>query len=313
MALVYLTEASSGAPTLSNVNGSLCGVLDWALVQNGWAIEYTNGANARVYRPGSGNRFRLHVNHDSAVSGNVQLATIRGCENATDATTLVDPFPTVAQQASNASNVCVANGAGRPFKILVGATFVLAAFGTTNQSSAGWDFFFFGDVPSTIPGDAYNTIIAVGGATSASVTGRIWSSGTMSPYVAASNRVFWARSADGSIKSSYGCFWGSGTAFSSTTSAPAARSGYLNQLVRERVGATCAGSSSTTIGALAVHRRGWVPNLWNPVHSGMGGLTSDDTFTDSAYAAGSQFALIVASAGIGAIMETTDTWSAPSG
>ena len=98
MSIIHLTEASSGAPRNSGTNGDLCVLLDWALVTNGgWSIVQT-AANARVYKPIGGNGFLLYVNHDSAVSGAAQLATVRGCESATAASEagLVSPFPTIA-------------------------------------------------------------------------------------------------------------------------------------------------------------------------------------------------------------------------
>lgn len=318
MPVSYLTDLSPGAPTLSGTNGSLCTVLDWALVQQGWAIEYTSG-NARVYRPGSGNRHRLHVNHDSAVSSFAQLATVRGCENASSATALIDPFPTVAQMANASSTFCVSNTASstaRPYRIVLSPTMLIMAVSTTSSSTSNWDLFVFGDVSPSITGDTYGTIVHVGD-TSGTSTPQRGMANCISPS-SASGKTFWCRSIDGSIKSTYGCLSASVNSsstsnFCSVSGAGAMRAGYMNQIVREKVGATCIGSSSTTSGALAIVRRGWIPNLWNPVHNGIGSVTSDDLFTDTAYAAGSQFSIVPASSAIAAILEHTNTWSAPSG
>ena len=120
---IYLTESSPGAPALSGTNGTLCNVLDWALPQKGWAIEYT-ATNNRIYRPGAGNRNRLFVSHDSTVSSDPRLATVRGCENASAAnvSSLVAPFPTTTQLANTHSTVSVSNVSStlaRPYRIIL--------------------------------------------------------------------------------------------------------------------------------------------------------------------------------------------------
>ena len=314
MALSFLTDQSAGAPALSGTNGTLCAVLDWALPQQGWAIEYTDGANARVYRPGSGNRFRLHVNHNSTVSGQAYLATVRGCENATSATALVDPFPTVTQVTNGSASVCTSNmnnATARPYRIVVTPTLVVLSVGTTGLTTGGWDLFLFGDTVPTYAGDAYATVILVGGTTASSVSSRGMANSMASGVLP--TKLFWCRSVDGATKSTQGCLVGAGTSMGSVTGTPQMRDGYLNQIVRDRLAASCCGSATTTSGPMAIYRRGWVPNVWNPICNGSGGLGINDTFTDTAYAAGSQFIVAPAASNISAILETTDTWTAPSG
>lgn len=310
--MMRLTNLSAGAPSLLGVNGSLCNVFDWALPQAGWAIEYT-ATNARVYRPPAGNRARLQVRHDSAVSGSAGLATVRGAEGATSATALVDPFPLVSQLADNSSTVMVGVNTVTPkeYEILITDRFVLFAVGALMSNSSGWDFMFFGDLAPAYSEDAYATAIHVGASTAPTAsTGRAMASSMSGGIVPA--KTYWMRSVDGSIKSTIGCLWGSGTAttsnFCTVTGAPTMRSGYKNQIVREKLGATCTGGVSSA-GALAVSRRAMVPFLWNPVHTNIGSITSDDTFTDSAYAVGATFRVCPASAAIACILELTDTWS----
>ena len=156
---IYLTQASPGAPNLTGQDNSLCTVLDWALPQKGWAIEYT-ATNARVYRPGVGNRRRLFVAHDSALSGDSRGAVIRGAEDASAATIaeLSGPFPTVAQVANNLANIKLSNtnnSDARPFRIVLSDTFLLFAASTISSSVAEWDFFFFGDLTGVEPGDTW--------------------------------------------------------------------------------------------------------------------------------------------------------------
>lgn len=321
---IYLTDQSSGAPALSGSNGTLCNVLDWALVQKGWAIEYT-AANNRVYRPGAGNRNRLFVCHDSAVTGDARLALVRGCENASAANVanLTNPFPTVAQTANNLSTVLcstTASAAARGYRIILTDRFVLMFINCAVSNVANWDFFMFGDLSGVESGDVYATICHNGNvATATSTSGRSMGAGLSTGYYVTGGKTYFARSIDGSVLSSSAVLFGSGSNTSgaqspcSVTGAPSMRSGYANRIDREKVGVNCAGSSGNTAGGLAVHRRGWVPHLWNPLHSSIGSVTADDVFTDSAYASGSSFCICPAASGACFILETTDTWSPPSG
>ena len=315
---IYLTETSSGAPALSGTNGTLCTVLDWALPQKGWAIEYT-ATNSRIYRPGAGNRNRMFVSHDSAVAGVAYFATIRGCENASAANVanLINPFPTVTQSANNLSTIMVsttASAVARPYRIIVTDRFIVMGVSTNSTANSGWDLFLFGDLYGVEAADTWATIchIANNGTTTAQNRGL---AGSLCTYPAA-YKTFFCRSIDGAILSTRGCLGGSsnGSEFGFVPNTPPIKGGYANRVEREKVSAHCIGSSTTTAGPLATVRRGWIPNLWNPVHSSTGGITADDTFTDSAYAVGSSFNFILASPpAVVGILEVTDSWSPPVG
>lgn len=316
---IYLTETSPGAPALSGTNGTLCAVLDWALPQKGWAIEYT-ATNNRIYWPGAGNRNRLFVSHDSAVSGAANFATIRGCENATaaNAANLINPFPTVAQAANNASTIMVSattSTTSRPYRIILTDRFIVMAVSSGSFTTSFWELFLYGDLYGTEAADSWATIVHIRNSATASNS---YSSllSCLSSYIT-SAKTFFCRSIDGTILSTRGCLVGSGlntTDFGYVSGAPPIKGGYANRVEREKVAATCIGSNSSSVGSLAVYKRGWVPNLWNPVHFGAGGITSYDTFADSAYSVGSSFVFILSaiSNGIG-ILEVTDSWSPPVG
>lgn len=314
MDCIFLTQDSPGAPVLSGTNGALCAVLDWALAQKGWAIEYS-AANARVYRAASGNRMRLSVRHDSAVSGNAGLATVRGCESATSAVDLVDPFPTVAQLANaNATWVCseAASSAARQYRLTVAATwFVLRV---RHGTSEHWETQVFGDMPKARSEDAWNTVCTARGSGGVIFNLGIMMSGTVSAP-AINNCIYWVRSIDGSIKSTKGMMVaaGAGNPPGSLPSFAPARSGYGNRMERERLTLGCSGGATVVSAALYIYRRGWVPNTWLPLHSGPNGMTSGDTHTDSAYAAGSVFRTIPTYTMGFHLAEETDTWSPPSG
>lgn len=312
MTFLVLTDQDSGAPTLNAVNGALCAVLDWALVQAGWAIEYSSG-NARVYRPGSGKRRRLHVRHDSAVSGSVGRALVRGCEGASSATSLTDPFPTVAQVADANSNWHVStstDATARAYRIYLSETFVaiFVEVSTTDQ----WSMGMFGDAPPLFAGDDWNTICLVRNTSTVTIASTA-TSGIGTPTntgVAAGQQLFWCRDITGAIKSSQGNLNTSGSTMGGVAGTPAPRNGYQNRIYREKVYANCAGSSTTTVGtATALPKRGGIPNLWSPMHIGPGSFGGADTFTDTEYDPTALFRFLKSNGNPVCIMEETDTWS----
>lgn len=321
MATLILSSTDVGAPTLSGTNGTLCSVLDWAVVQNGWAVEFTT-TNKRIYRAGTGNRFRLWVQHDSAVSGSAALATIRGAESATSATSVTDAFPTAAQITDANSTVSVSTAASataRAYYIVLGTTFVLMFINRNGDNTQAWDFFFFGDAPPTNSEDSWNSLIVIGNTSTITTSRATPMAGNLIPTAVTSSKVFWCRAVDGSIKSTRGVLAGSSHTsgnpgnFCNNNDMPAMRAGYGNRIYRERVGATCIGGSGTTAGSLALIRRGWIPNLWNALHTTIGSVTSDDTHQDTAYAgsSGGTFRVIPQSTSVACVAELSDTWTAP--
>lgn len=317
---IYLTEASVGAPALSGTNGALCALLDWALPQKNWAIEHAAG-HARVYRPGVGNRHRLFVAHDSVISGSAGLATVRGAEHAEGASMaqLVDPFPTEAQLSNAFSSFMVSNTVSstqRPWRMVLSETFMVLAVSSLSLATTGWDLFLFGDVAGGEAGDVFGTIIHVG-ANNAISNASLRGMGGSTAAAPAALKTYWCRSIDGAVRSSRGNLIASTTSgsagFMSASGLTVMLGGYGGRINREPIAASCIGSITTTAGASAMHRRGWVPNVWNPLHTGLGAVTADDEFTDTRYAAGSVFRVIPASSAIAAIIEASDTWSPPNG
>lgn len=306
----YLTNASPGATRNSGTNGDLCALLDWALPQAGWAIEFSSG-NARQYRPATGNRFRLNVIHDSTVSGAAQRAMVRGWEVASSATAGTDPFPLTTQAADNASNWLVstlANTTDRPFRLLVwdtGVIYMSNAGGVANR----WSYGDFCDVTENDDPDTWGTHIFCRNSTSNSIV-----SALSSPNLnGVSTGSYFARDISGTIKSSMGCFFGNSTTLGATSnSLPAIDAGYLGKIRRERVAVSCFGSQSNVLGSNALIRRGFIPQLWTGLGSGMGAVTDADTFTDSLYNPGALFRFNNISAdNTLVVLETTNTWLEP--
>lgn len=314
MTWLVLTNASPGATRNSGTNGDLCTLLDWALPQAGWAIEYSSG-NARVYRPGSGNRFRLNVQHDSAVSGNAGLACVRGCEGASNATTLIDPFPLSSQITNSNSNWIVstiASTTDRPFRIYLSETFVFY-FSQAGGVTDAWGMGFFGDAPAMYDSDSWNTLISVRNTASTNVSNSGIGQTTSSTTNSSNTGLMWVRDVSGAIKSSVGILNTVGASLGGS-GIQVARGGYQNRIYREPLYAACNGSTTSSVGPLALIRRGAIPNLWNPLHSGHGTLSEVDTFEDTTYNPSAIFRSLssaTSAAGTFVIMEETDTWSPP--
>jgi hypothetical protein len=324
MAIIHVDESTVGLPNsgrLSGTNGDLVGILDVALPLNGWAIEYTTG-NARIYRPGTGNRFRLYVNDDSAVSGDARLATVRGCENASAASNagLVDPFPTSSQITDANSNwikSSLASTAARNFDIWVGEDFVWYSpniGGATNV----WELLFFGDIAPALAGDSYNTLITIrNGAAGASAS---WASNNqlLINSINGSPATYLCRSYDGTVKSTrsgvlskatqstFGVF---STGINAALTGPTTGADYEKTPIIDTGSNTATGSAT-----LFIPTRGWLPNLLSPQNGGRGALNTRDDLTSTPTMATGKIVCVANTANSGfAIIQESDDWTPPSG
>lgn len=323
MAIIHVDESTPGLPNagrLSGTNGDLVGILDIALPLNGWAIEYTSG-NARVYRPGTGNRFRLHVNDDSATSGDARAAVVRGCENASNATTLTNPFPTVSQVADASANwlkSTLASTAARAFDIWVGETFVILAI-NTNGSANVFDLNFFGDYAPSLSAHAYNTVCSTRGSNSYTLAVRFdgWPITSFSTLPSAP-RLFGARDYGGTVNSTImGVVpLGNNSSFGFMSGTAAPLSGVTTGIDTAKTMLTDFGASSGTPDSTKSQVvAGWLPNLLYPLHSGRGAINTRDEYTDTA--AGMATGVIVSASNAAgasiAVVQESDDWSPPIG
>lgn len=315
MAWTKLTSSDGGAPALTPANGKLNDVLRWALPILGWDIEFGPTGNSTVFRAATGNRNRLQVRHDSAVSGSTGLALVRGAETATSATSIGSPFPTVAQYANGSSVWQITQYETS----VVDHDYVIYGNGTffylfiKEQDSLTWGLTFFGDVPTTFATGSYDTVIRVHG----QGAGAHYQFFTEAHYPHLTNgdgKIFWCRGIDSTTKSTYGSKNSSGSQFSQTGGTPACRAGYLNRIVIEKIALNDTGNAAANSGNnFGMLKRAWLPNMWNPVHSGAGTLSDQDTFTDTTYNASATFRAYNYSASHVVIIEETDTWTLPSG
>lgn len=324
----HITEATPGLPNagrLSGTDGDLVGILDVALPLQGWAIEYSSG-NARIYRPSVGNRMRLYVNDAAAASGDARAALVRGCENASAASNagLIDPFPLSTQVSDSLCNWQKSTTVGttaRLFDIVVGDTFIFflnEAAGTTNR----WNIEFFGDCPPFLLGDAYNTLITTRNSTPAGST-PVWddrwtTSVGLFPGSIGACAMFWARSYDGTVKSSVGTgaiAYGNGIGSLSSTTPPALL-GPSTGIDTTKFPLRCAGSVNTTpSNSIGSPIRGWMPNFLAPQHGGRGALNSRDVYTNSAIAGflGLIMCADNSTASPFGVVQLDDGWTKPNG
>ncbi len=325
MALTKLTNASSGATRNSGTNGDLNALIWWAVQHQSWTRPHT-AANADVFLPAAGNGFRLSIRHDSAVSGAAQRALVRGCESSTSATSLVDPFPQVAQVADANSNWLVSTTAStvdRPFIIYVTPSWLIYCSQCTSNANE-WFVGLFGDPSPAYGADPWGTVMSQRNSTTNAVAttgtgiGMPANASFTLPGVGVPN-IHWARDITGATKSTLGLLYASSTNTASSlgqlTSAAPARAGYLNKIYRERIGITCLGSNNTTPTTLGLLKRGWAPQLWNPLHLGRNSVSDTDPFEDTSYDPTALFLMLSNGAasitGTCIIMEETDTWSPP--
>ncbi len=291
MAIIHFDETTVGLPNsgrIAGVNGDLVTQLDYMLPLNGWAIEYSTG-NARIYRPGTGNRFRLYVNDDSSVSGDARFAVVRGCENASAASNagLVDPFPLASQVADASCNwlkSSLANTTARAFDIWVGETWVRFSCNYSGGTNVN-ELHDFGDFAPALSGDSYNTLCTTRNSTNANTNTWSGSGGWVPTAVGGSSRVYYARSFDGTVKSVLG---GALPLFGQTTlgvinsALPAANAGPTTGIDTQYTQLYDSGSNTGTVsGSLALPTRGWWRNLLSPQHGGRSTVNNRFPYTDS--------------------------------
>jgi hypothetical protein len=317
MATMYFDNNSAGAPALTIGDGTLVAILDWALVQNGWAIEFSSGHD-RVYRAGAGKRLRLHVRDSAAASGNQISALVRGCEGATSATAITDPFPLVSQVSNNNCNWQKGDASSpsspREWRMIVTDRFFWIAMKMYPVTDS-WDIGLFGEVPASNAEDDWATIIAVRdqpSSTSGSSSGGYPILGTpISSAFHQTSEFYWARDITGATKSTHAGVGVSGSNFGSLPNSLSPRTGYGNQLNREQIAFHCNATQGPGYGTMRMLRRGWWPNAWNPLHLNNTGMVSDDYWTDAEYDPASLFKFISGFSSFSIIMEASDTWVAP--
>lgn len=283
--------------TITGQAGTLITVLDAILVTGeGWTKTYS-GTNKAVYTQATGNGFVLRVLDDGSLAAGAREALVRGAESATDVDTLVDPFPTVSQ-VSDATCVwrksASADSTTRTYHCVAdGNCFHLMIIfdGTTAR-----DMYSYGDTEPHYPGDGYNTFITTRTVGNANNNGTCTAFTTTGIGGSTFTPTLWfARSADGLIKSDYGIFITNCASFGYTSSTdpdyPNTATNKLHFGLYETL--SCYSNTTAAIQSGAMFR-GAVPHLLEPLlGSGTGVLAEGDTFVDSAYEATSQSLILL--------------------
>jgi hypothetical protein len=285
--------------TITGAAGTLITLLDTVLVTGeGWTKTYS-GTNKAVYTQATGNGFCLRVLDDGSMAAGAKEAIVRGAESATDVDTLVDPFPTVAQ-VSDATCIWrksnTADGTTRTYHCVAdGNCFhLLIIF----DGSTARDMYSFGDTEPHYSGDGYNTFITTRtvGNVNNNATCTTFSTATGLASGTATPIMWFARSADGLIKSDHG-FWiiNCGSMGYSGTTDPDYPNTATNKLHFGIIDTQSCYSNTTAAIQSGAMLRGAVPHLLEPLlGSGTGVLAEGDTFSDSAYEATSNSLLLLA-------------------
>lgn len=304
-----LTNASPGATRNSGTNGDLKTLLKWACLQAGWTI-IDETTNAILLLPAAGNGFPLLINHDSAVSGAAQRCLVRGCESGASVGSLTDPFPLTTQVADASSNWLVSNTASttdRPFIIEVWDSGLLYL---SQFNGTAWDGGVYVTAPATRSADTWNTYIGVRNSTSN--TSSAWLTQNPIPNGGVGLTGFFARSFDGTVKSSRAMLSAITAQIGGSVVAwPAAGSGPDGEIDSDPIGIACAGSQSTTISSSAIMRRAWLPQFRAPLCDGIGSFDSSTTFANTAYDPTAVFRLINSSTEPFIVLEETNTYRVP--
>lgn len=137
------------------------GTITYRVAGSGWTKPFT-GTNLAMYRQpvGSSNAFYLRV--DDATTA--RELGVRAYETASDITGGTGPFPTVAQQATNAfwQKSSAADATARAWVLICnGPTFYFWVQTTANSrgNTTGGQMYAFGDFTTYKTGDTFNTLI----------------------------------------------------------------------------------------------------------------------------------------------------------
>ena len=322
MAVTYVDSTMPGAISLYGVNGRFITWADKHIVTDAGYSKPYSSANAGIYLPPGSLGPGFKINHDSAVSGGAQRVVFRGFESASGISTLTDPFPTVALCADTSCNILVSNTAdatARPWWALIGgftgpldSFFLLVVQISTTQT----EWHYFGRPLLDDPSDPYGWLISV--RNSVTVTSQSYSITALLNFTAC-QKLYWMRSADGTVKSTTSVVvpaYGSNTTnlgVLANTRAYPPPSGSKMRWTPIQVG--CSGATgNTTTTPKNTPERGIIQNLFAGAHTSYSGVTNGDTALDSAYDPsatfkifGSTFSASTLSNGV-IVMQTGGTW-----
>lgn len=282
----------------------------------GWFEDYT-GTNTAVFRQAGGNGFSFVCIDDASLAAGGREMRIRGCESATAVTTLIDAFPSTAL-VSDANCVwrksATADSTARNWWAVADDKYIIIV---AQIDTNVFDTYIFGDIEPYWVGDNYATVLNTRGSGNVNTAG-LAMGGIVTTLTASVTSNFWfSRTASGTTKIDRGAIIGANTTFGSLggtgSSYPHPETNKLHQGI---VVLRSNGSTTTGIGT-SLQKRGTLPYLMEFLHStSITSLVPQDTYTDSAYDASSEFiifagnsATVLTGAGDRYILQTAGTWN----
>lgn len=312
MAVTVYRWDDASAPALSATNGALISVLDACLVDGygakaaaGWSKAYS-GTNKAAYRQGTGgNGHYLRIDNSTSNT----YPRWRGYETMSDVDTGTGPFPTDAQVSGGLYGVTSStnDGTARPWVLIADAKrfYLYAGYndstGTGLGSTAYKPLFFFGNILTLRPADAYHTLI-VAHATAAATVNNF---GTISSTGAAIAGHYLARIND-QTGTSLACSKASDQRAETHTAL-----GTANVTYPDPVTGGILLAPVFVIEPSGYLTRGILPGLWNPLHTLPGNPGDVFSGTTTGGLNGKSFLLLdcaSASTRGRAALETSDTW-----
>ena len=314
MPVTVYRSTDSGAPLLSNTNGSLIAVMRACLVDGygtkaaaGWTAPFT-GTNLIAFRQGVGgnNRF-LRVFDGGPDSSANRVAKVRAYEAMTAISTGTGPCPTLGQMAGDGATISyfqASRTSPNPSWVLVASSSFFHLIVEQADGDTYPEYMAFGKFFSDLPGDIFNDVLLAGSQPGAGWTGYasavqngtwVMRSDTGALGALATDLLLDARESVNAVRSTIG--WGA-------TYSPypdRVRSG----LLQSQPTLFCDG-----------YRRGRVPGLWEIHHSptDIGGHRTTWSGGPGALS-GRQFQIFGGLAGLTVgsnahvVIELSDTWS----
>lgn len=327
----YYSSSDGSAPVLTGQNGSLITLLDAVLVNGygsksaaGWTKQYS-GTNKAVYKMGSGgtNCVLRILDDGSVATAAAREANARAAESASDVDTLADPFPLVANIADTVNiwrKSTSADSTARVWKAVADSRLILL---WVEHSTTQSELYIFGDLEPIYPGDAYCCFMMTRGTANSASSMQVFASAPSSVGSSVSSlRSAMMRSASGSLKAEVAApLAGSSNNFGNAGNASTVSdypNPYTSKLHLLQAMVISQGSNSAATSSDGCMPRAWIPWLFEPIHGlGFTGLAHNDTFTDTAYNASSEFVFLVGNTGSPAtgipkcVLQTAGAWTTP--
>lgn len=319
MTVRFYTAEDAGAPQINGASpGQILAVLDACLVDGyggkapaGWSKPFANAGNIGAYEQGAGSN-GMFLRLDDSATGNARSVYLRGFESMTDLNSGEGAFPLPTQLSNGVeSYASAASTAGPRLWAVVADERAFYFWGRGRPEISGPDdnfLFFFGDIVSYRPEDAFATVVVGHSASLSSVSYSTLFAGDAAVGITSqSSPACWAARAyeqgGGSIEFGKHSDYAKMSSNAYTQYFGTTGIGYPNGPDGGLYLARVWGHESGSANAL----RGHFPGLWAPCHPRPFQRTSLTTFSGTGPLAGREFVGFSSRAGQVAV-EISDTW-----